>query len=315
MFGNGYDHVMNDTSGKPPLLVIGGATASGKSGLALALAERHAGAVVSADSRQVYREFDIGTAKPTAAEQARAPHRLIDVRDPTETFTVAEYRELAMRAIAEIQEAGRLPILVGGTGLYLRSLVGTWAIPPVPPDPARRERILARGQLHERLSAVDPEAASRLHPRDEVRLVRALEVFEVTGKPISQWQTERVEVPWRVRYLAIELDREALHRRIDARVHAMMAAGFLDEVMGLLARYGEDLPLLSTLGYRELVAAVASGSGLGQAVALIQQNTRRYAKRQLTWLAREPIDAWLPGMDEGRMLELAERHVHELLSS
>ncbi len=277
---------------KPPLVVIAGPTASGKSALAMELAGELDGVLLSADSRQVYRGFDIGTAKPTPQELAACPHRLIDIVEPTETFTAAQFRELARAEIAQAHAQGRLPILVGGTGLYIRSVLGGYAIPEVPPDAALRAELEQLADPHARLAEVDPAAAARLHPNDRVRLIRALEVFELTGKPISELQT-REETPYQVAFLALDWPRETLYERINQRTLQMFEAGLAGEVESLAQRYGADLPLLKTLGYAETLRWQQGEISREEAIALIQQNTRRYAKRQVTWFRREPDAVWI----------------------
>lgn len=289
-----------------PLLVIAGPTAGGKSALALELASRHDGVLVSADSRQIYREFDIGTAKPTLEELSSVPHRLIDVADPTETVTLAQYQRMAMEAIAEVHAEGKLPILVGGTGLYIRSVVGGLVIPEVPPDQALRDRLKLLPNLHERLLAVDPEAAARIHPNDTVRLVRALEVYHLTGKTITELQ-RRQPCPYEALYLALEWEREELYERIDARVHVMVEMGLIKEVERLVGAYGHDLPLLRTLGYGETCGFLKGELSQEEAIALIQKNTRNYAKRQMTWFRHEPEVRWIPVGKHATMPELISR--------
>lgn len=293
---------------KNPLLVLAGPTASGKTSLAIRLAQRFGGILLSADSRQVYRFFDIGTAKATRAEREAADHRLIDIVDPTETLTAAQYQRLAHEEIKQAHASGSLPILVGGTGFYIRSVTGGLAIPEVPPDPAFRAALQGRDDLHERLMEIDPVAAGRIHRNDSVRIVRALEVFHHTGKPISQLQ-KKVECPYSLLYLALDWEREALYERIDARAHQMIEQGFLEEVRFLAKKYGEDLPLLRTLGYAEILAFLRGESDLEGAIALIQKNTRNYAKRQLTWFRHEEGVQWIPPV-----FAEAERRVEAFLA-
>ncbi|MNX17097.1 tRNA dimethylallyltransferase [compost metagenome] len=282
----------NPETSKPPLIVVAGPTASGKSALAMDLAADLDGVILSADSRQVYRGFDIGTAKPTAEELASVPHRLIDVVEPTETYTVAQFRELARAEIAEAHAQGRMPILAGGTGLYIRAVLGGYAIPEVPPDPELRAKLEKLENPHAALAEVDAVSAARLHPNDRVRVIRALEVFHLTGKPISELQT-REESPYRVAFLALGWPREALNERINLRTIQMFEAGLSAEVQALAQRYGADLPLLKTLGYAETLRWQLGEMTQEEAIALIQQNTRRYAKRQVTWFRREPDVVWL----------------------
>ncbi|MBI5501669.1 MAG: tRNA (adenosine(37)-N6)-dimethylallyltransferase MiaA [Deltaproteobacteria bacterium] len=284
-----------------PLGVITGPTASGKTGLGIELAERFGAEVVSADSMQVYRRLDIGTAKPTAVERARVPHHLLDVADPAEAFDTVRFQELADAAIARIHAAGRRVLVVGGTGLYLRILL--YGLADVPgPDPERRRRLEAEAEawgniaLHSRLADLDPAAARRIHVSDRFRLVRALEVIESTGRPISELQGEhrfaRARYPHRI--LALELPREELRARILRRAEAMVAAGLLGEVRALLRDgYSPELRPLRGFGYREPVRCVLgerSEEGLAEAMA---RDTARYAKRQATWLRSERGVEWL----------------------
>lgn len=283
--------VFGDPEG-PPLVVVVGPTAVGKTELALSLAEGHRGAIVSADSRQVYAEFDLGTAKPTPEELARVPHDLVGTVSPTRTYTVAEYQQDATAAIAERRRQGYVPFLVGGTGLYVRAILDGLTIPPVAPDPERRAAYAAIEDLHAAVAAVDPEAAARLHPNDRVRLVRALEVYAATGQPISTFQKTR-PCPYRVLYLGLGMPRAALYERIDRRVGLMLEAGFEAEVAAIAAHHGWDLPLLKTLGYAEIGAAVRGTVPLAQAAALMAQRTRNYAKQQLAWFRADRRIHWL----------------------
>ncbi|HBN08927.1 MAG TPA: tRNA (adenosine(37)-N6)-dimethylallyltransferase MiaA [Cyanobacteria bacterium UBA8530] len=285
------------------LLVLGGATASGKTALAIELAKRHRGTIISADSRQIYREFDIGTAKATKKEQEVVPHRLIDFLEPSEKFTLAEYQRKAKQEIEETWASGRMPILTGGTGLYLRSVVGGLEIPEVPPDPAFREEIRKAENLHQRLLEVDPVAAGRIHENDQVRIVRALEVHHFTGKRISELQKKK-ECPYRFLYLAIEEEREVLYARIEKRTEKMIEMGLVEEVKGIVEKHGFELPLLRTLGYAEIVSFLKKEVSLGEAVSLIQKNTRNYAKRQLTWFRHEEEIIWVKGGSPERADEL-----------
>ncbi len=284
-----------------PLLAIVGPTASGKTELALELAQRFAAEIINADSRQVYRGLDIGSAKPTVAERQRVPHHLVDVADPDEEFHCARFLKLAEDAIRGVRARGRRILVVGGTGLYLRVLRG--GLFPAPSrDPQLRAQWMAReraepGFLHRQLVKVDEQCARRLHPRDHVRLVRALEVYYKTGRPMSAWQAEHrfATGKYEVVLLAVDLPRAELYRRIDHRCRCMIEAGLVEEVRDLYARgYGPDLPALQSLGYREIGAYVRGEWSLDEATAAMARATRRFAKRQLTWFRREPIVRWLP---------------------
>jgi tRNA dimethylallyltransferase len=281
------------------VVVILGPTAVGKTAVGLRVAEQIGGEIISADSAAVYRGMDIGTAKPTAEERARVRFHLIDVADPDEPFTAAKFRELALEAIRDIQARGKRVLIVGGTGLYLRVLLHGFSLAPPPRDPTIRKRLQqeAREQglpaLYARLQQVDPQAAARIHPNDAVRIIRALEVYEMTGKPVSEWQ-HRAERELPARKFGLTMPRPLLYQRINARVDQMMAQGFLQEVQNLLSKgYNRDLPALKGLGYRHLIAYLMGERGLEEAVALWKRDTRRFAKRQMTWFRREPGVHWL----------------------
>ena len=277
-----------------PLLSIVGPTAVGKTALSIALAQALGGEIVSADSRQVFRRMDIGTAKPTAAERAAVPHHLIDVVDPDQDFSLGLYQDLAMAAIDDIAARGRLPLLVGGTGQYLAALLQGWNIPRVAPQPELRAALEQEAQehgtatLHARLAQVDPAAAAGILPTNLRRVIRALEVYEVTGQPISAQQTRQAP-PYRVQTLWLTLPAPTLYARIDARVDAMAMAGLVEEVRGLLTRgYGWELPSMSGLGYREFQPYFAGQSGLDEAIQRLKYNTHAFARRQPNWFRRLP---------------------------
>ena len=272
-----------------PLLVIVGPTGIGKTKLAVAIGGRFGGQVVSADSRQIYRRMDIGTAKPTPAEQAAVRHHLVDVVEPDATLTLAEFQERACAAIERIQAAGDLPMLVGGTGQWVRAVVEGWNIPRVPPDPALRAELeaeaAARGveALHARLAAVDPAAAQRIDPRNVRRVIRALEVYHKTGVPISR-QQKKSPPPYRILQIGLTMPREALYRRIDERIDRMMAQGLPEEVAALRAQgYGWDLPSMSGLGYRQFEGYFRGELSLEEVAALIKRDTRRFIRQQYNW--------------------------------
>jgi len=280
------------------VIVICGPTCTGKTATAIDLAERTGGEIVAADSRTVYRFMDIGTAKPTAEQQARVRHHLLDVADPGEVFTVARYRQLATAAIADIQNRGKVALLVGGTGLYIRAVTDDLHIPEVPPRWDRR-RVLEDsereqpGLLHRRVTEVDPEAAARIHPRNIRRLIRAIEVFETTGTPISTLQRRGTETDAAAR-IGLAVDRAVLYTAIDTRVDEQIAAGLVEEVRGLLATgYAPSLPSMQGLGYKEIAAALNEQTALEDAVVTLKRNTRRYAKRQLTWFRSDPRIRWV----------------------
>ncbi|MEL7476583.1 MAG: tRNA (adenosine(37)-N6)-dimethylallyltransferase MiaA [Cyanobacteria bacterium J06555_12] len=285
------------------IIAICGPTAAGKSAVALQLAQHLQVPLLSADSRQIYRDFTIGTAKPSAAEQAQWPHHLIDIADPTETFTVAEYKRLADRLITAAHEHGQTPIVVGGTGLYIQALVEGLAIPAVAPNPQLRHQLEAIPQpvRHAFLQQVDPTGGRAIHLNDSIRTVRSLEVYYTAGRPLSQLQ-KRIPPPYST--LAIGLrcnDMNRLTERIAARVNGMLELGWLEEVTHLRQTYGTDLPLLQTLGYRELGLYLDGQVSLDLAKKDIVTHTRQFAKRQMTWFRRTPGIVWFDRDDAAVM--------------
>ena len=280
----------------PKILVINGPTASGKTALAVELALRHYGEVVSADSMQIYRRMDIGTAKPTPAEMRGVPHHMIDVADPEEDFSVARYVEMAARCVDDILARGKLPIVAGGTGLYIDSLLSGRTFAPFSPDSPLRgelEEQLRRegGQaMLDRLSQVDPESATHLHPNDGKRIVRAFEVYLTTGKTITQHNQETRALPPRYDALTITLAferREDMWERIDRRVDQMMADGLAGEVQALLdSGVPARCTAMQAIGYKEMAAALLQGGDVQAAAEEIKLRSRQYAKRQLTWFRR-----------------------------
>ncbi len=285
---------------KIPLLVICGPTGSGKSSLALDLAQRHPLEIVSADSRQIYRMMDIGTAKPSVAEQALVPHHMIDLIDPDQEFSVAAFVDQARPLIEQIHQRGRLPCVVGGTGLYIRALLGGLADLPTGDETLRknlhtRELEQGSGTLHRELQQLDPEAAVAIHPNNLIRTVRALEVCLLTGHKFSAIKARHdfIDCSYRVVKIAYDYPREVLYRRIDLRTGKMLEAGLVAEVEMLVRRYGSDLKALQTLGYREVLEHLAGEYDAGTMCARIQTKTRQYAKKQLTWFRKEPDMIWV----------------------
>jgi len=297
------------TPGPFPVIAVVGPTGSGKSALAEDIAVALDGEVVSADSMQVYRGMDIGTAKPTPAEQARVRHHLIDLVDPTETFTVSRFVELADATIADARKRGMPLIAAGGTPLYYKSLFhGLFEGPGA--DPALRARLKTVGnaELHHRLTQVDPAAAARIHVNDTKRLIRALEVYELTGRPISELQTEWSAPAARhpALWFGLHWEREALNRRINARVKQMIAAGWVEETRALLDRHGTlSQTAAEATGYHELIQHLAGQLTLEEAIEQIKIATRQLAKRQLKWFRRFEAVTWLDGTQPPE--RLAER--------
>ena len=287
----------------PKILVICGPTASGKTALAVELALRHHGEVVSADSMQIYRRMDIGTAKPTREEMRGVPHHMLDVADPEEDFSVARYVDMAAKCVDDILSRGRLPILAGGTGLYIDSLLSGRTFAPFQPDSPLRgqleEQLRREGgaALLSRLAQVDPDSAARLHPNDEKRIVRALEVYQSTGKTITQHNLETQAIPPRYDALTLALAferREDMWSRIDRRVDQMMDQGLVAEVQGLLdSGVPAKCTAMQAIGYKEMAAALLSGGDVRSAAEEIQLRSRQYAKRQLTWFKRNKAARWL----------------------
>lgn len=283
---------------------IVGPTGTGKSRLAMEIALKFGGAIeiVNADSRQFYRGMDIGTAKPSLEDRRRAPHHLIDVRDPDHPLDVAEFAKLAREAISSVVARGRIPLVVGGSGLYLRVIRGgIFQGPRASLEIRRRLATVAEERgvayLHERLREVDPAGSIRIGVNDRYRIVRALEVFELTGEPISAHQ-RRHRFAELDRYHAltvgIEIDRKKLYETIDGRFDAMIAAGFVEEVRALMsAGYSPEKPPLSTIGYKQIAAQLRGEMALGDAISFAKRDSRRLAKRQLTWFRREPEIVWL----------------------
>jgi tRNA dimethylallyltransferase len=286
---------MSEVTPDPRILVLAGPTGVGKTACALALARRLDGELIGADSVQVYRGFDIGSSKPTAAELGGVPHHLIDIRKPTELLDAADYAGLADRAIADVARRGKLPIVVGGTGLWLRALLrGLVQVPAV--DHALRGRLEAEWDeagssvMHARLQAVDPLSAARIHPNDKLRVVRALEVHAQTGQPLGAARREHaLGAP---RYLSLiyvlDLPQPEHRQRVTERVRAMLEAGFVQEVAGLLAQYGPGLRPLGSVGDKQLIEHLQQGTPLTEAETAIARATLIYARRQRTWWSTDP---------------------------
>lgn len=301
---------------KPALIVICGATATGKSTLALTLAERLGAPILSADSRQVYKEFDVGTAKPSLSDRARVPHYLLDLCPPESTFTVAEYQALAQALIADYQRQGAVPVLVGGTGLYIQSIVQGLKIPRVPPQIELRSQLttVSQRERYQWLQQVDPHSALKVHANDQVRTLRALEVFYTTGIPLSAQQGSN---PPSYPILQIGLDIPDLDQQvalIQRRTAQMIEQGWVEEVQQIIGNYGAELPLLKTLGYDELCQYLKGDCTLEEAIAAIVLHTRQFAKRQRTWFKANPEIQWLNALDQ-HLDQTAWRIVETFLSS
>jgi tRNA dimethylallyltransferase len=289
----------------PLLIVILGPTASGKTSLSLALAERFKGEIVSCDSVAVYRGFDVGTAKPSPQDRARAPHHLLDIADPSQPFTAGDYARLARVAISEISARGRLPIVVGGTGLYLRALLdGLFAGPPRSEELRERLRAAAElngpGHLHQMLHRLDPAAAEKIHANDRSKLIRAIEVCLAARSRMTElWEKGRDSLTgFRILRIGLDPDRSALYERINQRASSMFAQGLVQETRSLREKYSDNAPPFASLGYKQAVQLLNSQVDESTAVAAARQGHRNYAKRQMTWFRRVPDVLWINGFGD-----------------
>ncbi|NCO52900.1 MAG: tRNA (adenosine(37)-N6)-dimethylallyltransferase MiaA [Deltaproteobacteria bacterium] len=298
--------------GQIPLLIIQGPTASGKTAWAIRLAQKFPLEVISADSRQIYRQMTIGTAKPSPAERAAVPHHLLDLIAPDQNYSVAAYVEQAREIARDIFNRGKLPCVVGGTGLYIRALVGGLADVPQGDLDLRnqlklREEHGGAGTLYRDLAQIDAVAAATIHPHNLVKIIRALEVFHLSGQPISLLQQQHgfSDHFFRPVFLAPAWPKDLLHQRIAQRSAQMLEQGLIDETRCLVAQYGQHLKALQTLGYRETLAYLRNELSLTELDAEIQRQTRRYAKRQMTWFRKEKQTIWVDSCQEsGRICEL-----------
>ena len=290
----------SSAGGQPSVVVIVGPTAAGKTALSLALAQELGGEIVSADSRQIYRGMDIGTAKATPADRAAVPHHLLDVVTPDQALTLSEYQQMAYAALDGIVIRGRLPFLVGGTGQYVHAVVEGWNIPAVAPRPDLRAELEAFAQaagaeaLHARLTALDPVAAGRIDHRNVRRVIRALEVCLVTGQPISELQ-RKTPPPYHFTLIGVTRPRPELYARIDARVERMIADGLVDEAARLAAAgYDWRLPAMTGLGYAQIGQYLRGEASLEEAIARIKRDTRRFVQQQYNWFRLDdPVIRWV----------------------
>lgn len=297
----------------PPLLVITGPTATGKSSAGVMAADILGGEIISADSMLIYRHMDIGTAKPTSAERLGIPHHMIDIADPDQEYSVALYQQQARAAVKDVLQRDRLPLLVGGTGLYVNAVIDSYDFSSAGGDRSLREKfkheIAASGaeSLHLKLQCVDPETAAKLHPKDTRRVTRALEVYYRTGMPISSFQyKDDQKSVYNLKMFGLTMSRDLLYRRIEKRVDEMIEAGLVDEVRALMARgYSPELPSMRGLGYKEIISYLQGDLNLDQAVELLKRNTRRFAKRQLTWFRKDTRIEWLDVENYGNITDLA----------
>ena len=303
---------------KPPLVLIVGPTAVGKTGIAIQLAEKLNGEIVSVDSRLFYRGMDIGTAKPTREELARVPHHLIDIANPDEILSLAVFQQKARDVIADIHTRKKLPFLVGGTGQYIRAVTEGWTPPEVEPDELLRDELTRQKDengiywLHDKLNSLDPEAASKIDARNFRRTIRALEVIMTTGRKFSE-QRGQTDSPYHLVTIGLTRPRVELYERVDQRIDAMFANGFVDEVKSLLARgYSPTLPTMSAIGYRECIRVIAGELSEEQAKAEIRRATRVFVRRQANWFKEsDPNILWFRVQD-GIVDEIA-KNIHHLI--
>ncbi|MCD8364023.1 MAG: tRNA (adenosine(37)-N6)-dimethylallyltransferase MiaA [Lachnospiraceae bacterium] len=306
---------------KEPLIVLAGPTAVGKTALSLSLAKAVGGEIISADSMQVYRHMDIGSAKITPSEMDGVPHYLVDVLEPTEEFHVVRFQQMAREAMQEIRSHGHIPILVGGTGFYIQAITRDIDFTENEATPYRQElEALAQEKgsayLHRLLAEVDPASAENIHENNAKRVIRALEFYHLTGRKISEHNEEQRErsTPYNLAYFVLNDDRERLYARIDRRVDEMLAAGLVDEVASLKAMgCHREMTSMKGLGYKEILAYLDGECTLEEAVAILKRDTRHFAKRQLTWFKREQDAIWLNKKDFAYDEERLQGHMLEIL--
>lgn len=315
-------HSGSNSSSYRPVVALVGPTATGKTGLAIEIAQWLGSEIISADSQVIYRELNIGTAKPTLSEQQGIPHHMIDVAEPTEVFSASSYQLQASAHLESLWKQGKIPIVTGGTGFYIRALLEADFIPPAAPNEAFRQQMAqlvqekGGGVLYERLLEKDPERAGALHPNDHVRLIRALEIIEATGKPVPK---RSVNKNFSVVWLGLTYeDRDLLRGRIDQRIELMMQQGWLEEVHSLVQRYGPEANALKVAhGYPELADVVLGKRPLAEAMTQIQINIHQYARRQMTWFKRNPDILWLlrDRLGDGELRSMAEQRIKEIVRS
>lgn len=290
---------MEDLGVKGKLIVLIGPTAVGKTKLSIELAKKYNGEIISGDSMQIYKGMDIGTAKITNVEMDGIPHYLIDIKNPDESFSVAEFQQLVRQRIAEIQGRGKLPIIVGGTGLYIQSVIYDYQFAEAPSDKAfrnnleRRTKIEGKETIYQELLRVDPEAGEKIHPNNVRRVIRALEIFHCTGKTMTEYQQHQIpNLLYNTALIGLTMDREELYKRINHRVDEMMSQGLLDEVKRLHASGLRDCQSIQAIGYKELYRYLDGSITLKDAIEELKRNSRRYAKRQLTWFRNKMNVEW-----------------------
>jgi len=282
--------VETEIKNKPQIIIILGPTATGKSSLAIDLAKKQNGEIISADSMQVYKGMDIGTAKLSKKEQESVPHHLIDVKNPDEAWTVADFIDQVNKLIKDILNRGKTPIIVGGTGLYLNSFLEGFSFPIAPANLTLRKKLekFESSVLWKKLNRVDPKASEKISEKDKKRIIRALEVYESTGKPISNLQKKNpIKDKYNIKLIGLNMDKEKLYKRIERRVDNMISKGLIDEVKSLMKKgYSKNLISMQALGYKEMIKHLEGNMDLEQTIALIKQKTRNFARRQMTWFRR-----------------------------
>ncbi len=292
--------IETEKTGKKPLIVILGPTASGKTAFSLKMAMEVDGEILSSDSRQIYREMDIGTDKISAAIRDKIPHYMIDIRDPDQSYSLADFQREAMRIIDDMHRRGKVPLLVGGTGLYISSIVQNYQLPDAPPDTKIREELEAELEkegaevLHAMLNELDPLAASKIHPNNHRYLIRALEINLSTQKPVDE-QKKTKECPYEVFQIGIDWPNEVLYDRINRRVGEQVEEGLIEETQKLYNRYDKKLPSMTGLGYKQMIQYLDGDISLEEAMELIRKETREYSRRQRTWFKRDSSIYWVQG--------------------
>lgn len=312
---------MTQASTKPKLLVLVGPTAVGKTKLSLRLAAEYGAEIISGDSMQVYRGMDVGTAKATEEERKQIPHHMIDIHDPDHPFSVAEFQDRARRLIEDIHARGKLPFIVGGTGLYVESLCYDFQFSEVGSDEAFREEQMQFAERHgsealwERLKQIDPESAERLHPNDQRRLIRALEVYHLTGERLSdQLKVQKKVSPYELCIVGLTMDRALLYERIEQRIDQMIGEGLVDEVRRLLEQgYGKQHISMQGLGYKEIIGYLEGTMSWEDTVVLLKRDTRRFAKRQLSWFRHMKDIEWVDVTDVGN-ISAHLRQIHAIIA-
>lgn len=304
---------------KIPLVIIAGATGIGKSNLALSLAQELNTDIISADSRQIYTNFDIGTAKPNLIEQNLIKHHLIDICDPKEIYSLSQYTNQARKIIEEIYNKGKLPLLVGGTGLYIKTLIEGFSVPEVEPDHQLRKDLTEKAKnegnniLYEMAREIDPKAMEKIHQNDLIRIIRVIEVYKNTGNKFSELGRKESEPVYDLTYVGLDIEREKLYNRIGLRVEKMVEDGLIEEVENIIKKYGAELPLLKTINYREIKQYLNKELTLDESKELMKKDTRNFAKRQLTWFRNDPYIKFF-NCESNSDIEIIKKYIKSQIS-